>query len=199
MSDHTCLIDMDGTIADLDAAILRELAALASPGEPVFQHGDEFPAWLEARRNMVMRQPGFWENLEPLPLGFEIVKAAEDAGFGIHVLTKGPSSKPLAWSEKVQWVRTHLPQAGITVTEDKSNYFGRVLVDDWKNYGMAWLKNRKRGLLIVPAQPWNVGAETWHPNVFRYSGEHPDRLADVIQVAFDRADNQPLVLPWNVG
>ena len=199
MAKRTAAVDMDGTVVSLDAAIVRELAALASPGEPVFQHGDEYPAWLEARRNMVMRQPGFWENLEPLPLGFEIVKALEDVGFGIHVLTKGPSSKPLAWGEKLSWCRKHLPQAGVTVTENKADYYAPVLVDDWGPYFMGWLKNRKRGLAIVPAQPWNVGAETWHPNVFRYSGEHPERLREVVQVAFDRADNQPLTLPWNVG
>lgn len=199
MSDQLALVDMDGTVADLDAALRVELAALASPGESEFQHGDEYPEWLENRRWMIMTQPGFWEALNKIPLGFQIVNVLHDVGFKTHVLTKGPYGKPLAWGEKLSWCRKHLPQSAVTVTEDKSQFYGKILVDDWKPYGMSWLKNRKRGLLIVPAQPWNVGAETWHPNVFRYSGEHPDRLRAVVQVTFDRRDNQALILPWNEG
>ena len=197
MSDQLALIDMDGTVADLDAALRIELAALASPGEPEFQHGDEYPEWLENRRWMIMMQPGFWEELPEIPLGFQIVKHLEDWGFKTHVLTKGPSSKPRAWGEKLSWCRKHLPSSAVTVTEDKAQFYGRILVDDWKAYGMLWLGNRPRGLLIVPAQPWNVGAESWHPNVFRYTGTHPSRLDDVIQTVCCRESNQDLNLPWH--
>jgi len=195
MGDMIGLVDMDGTVADLDSAMQKGLAKLASPGEPTFTHGDDLPDWMEARRRLVMMQPGFWRNLHRLELGFEIVQCLEHHDFNIHVLTKGPSNKPLAWSEKVEWCREHLPQANVTITEDKSHYYGKTLVDDWLPYGLPWLKHRKRGLLIVPAQPWNVDAETLHPNIFRYDGSNKARLRAVVKAAKDRQDKEPYILP----
>src|SRR3990167_8256768 len=139
------LLDMDGTLADYDGAMKRELAKLASPDENPFEHGDNLPDWIEARRTVVSRVPGFWRNLEKLEVGFEIVHLLEAAGFSLQVLTKGPSSKSLAWAEKLEWCREHIPQAGVTITEDKSRTWGKILVDDWTPYFMKWLGNRPRG------------------------------------------------------
>lgn len=186
------LIDLDGTIADLDKAVKHELELLRSPGEPTFEHREEQPGWYLARRKLIMSMPGFWRNLERLELGFQIVEMLEAHGFTLQVLTKGPSSKPLAWGEKLEWCRTHLPQASVTVTEDKSGVWGKCLCDDWPPYFMGWLANRPRGLVIVPAQPWNVDAEILHPNIIRFDGTNVVALNKAILAAKNRKGKEAL-------
>ena len=195
-TDPLALIDMDGTLADYDASMKRELEKLRAPGEPEFPYTahEGNPPWLEARRGLIARQPGFWRNLSPIPGGFQVVEVMEDIGFQIHILTKAPSNKPAAWMEKVEWCRQYLPSAAITVTEDKTNYYGRVLFDDWPPYYMGWLRHRKRGLVIVPAQPWNEG-KTDHPNIIRWDGQNIDRIRAALVTVRDRADKEPLQLP----
>ena len=59
------------------------------------------------------------------------------------------------------------------MTQDKSFTYGRVLVDDWPDYVTSWLEHRPRGLVVMPAHPWNVDFN--HPNVIRYDGSEHNR------------------------
>jgi len=152
------LVDMDGTVADFDGAMRRELALLRAPGEPE-THDEtiyEDVPHIKVRRRLIKGRPGFWRNLEPIQRGMDLVTALQWLGFGIHALTKGPRSTPVAWKEKVEWCVEHLPDAMITLTEDKSLVYGKVLADDWPAYYRPWLAHRPRGMVIVPRQPWNV-------------------------------------------
>lgn len=180
--DDVALIDMDGTLCDYDGAMSYELEKLRSPGETYdFQHGGEWSDWYEARRAAVSRIPGFWRNLKPLPVGMEIYYMLQELQFDLNILTKGPSTKPIAWSEKLEWCREFVPEAHVTVTEDKSLVYGKLLVDDWPSYYQSWLKWRPRGYVVVPAQPWNVDAEKFAPGqIFRYDGTNPDRLFEIL-------------------
>lgn len=193
--DDLALVDMDGTVVDLDLAMKAGLESIRSPEEPVFEHGDDLPAWMDARRHLLMTQPGFWRNLPRYEPGFEIVKILEEEGFLLHILTKGPSKKLAAWTEKVEWCREHIPQAEVTVTENKSHYYGKLLVDDWAPYFMGWLRHRPRGLVIVPAQPWNVDVESKHPNIIRYTGDNRKRVREAIRTAKYRLADEPFVMP----
>lgn len=196
MADLIALMDLDGTLADYDGALQREMAKIASPGEPEFRSfmDADRPAWLEARRHLISSIPGFWRNLAPLEAGMEIKAELEACGFCINVLTKGPSTKPDAWKEKFEWCRAHIPDAGVSITEDKSLSYGRVLVDDWPPYFVGWLCFRPRGLVVVPAQPWNVDAERMAPaNIFRYDRTQPgarERLRRVVRAAAARRDGE---------
>jgi 5'-nucleotidase len=60
----------------------------------------------------------------------------------------------------------------VTITMDKGLVYGKVLVDDYPEYALRWLKWRKRGLVIMPNQPWNQGFE--HPQVHRYTGDREE-------------------------
>jgi len=177
------LIDMDGTVADFDRAMQRDLARLASPGEMVpllGPGGDMDPAWLKARKKLIKTQPGWWRNLPEHGTGMGVYAHLRDAGFTMMVLTKGPHTSTHAWTEKVEWCRHHIPDALITITEDKGLVYGKVLVDDWPNYGIRWLQWRPRGLLIVPAWSWNTldkYPEELHPNILRLTGnDWPNEL-----------------------
>ncbi len=159
------LIDMDGTLCDYFGAITRDLDALRGPGEPA--DAEDSP-WQRARENAIRRQPGWWRGLSRLQLGFDVYAELAALQFEVHVLTKGPTSTPSAWTEKLEWCQQHLPGVPVTITMDKGLVYGKVLVDDWPPYVERWLKWRPRGLVVLPAQPWNLGFS--HPNAIRYDG-----------------------------
>lgn len=186
MRDKVALFDMDSTLCDFDGAMRRDLESLAAPNE-----GKEFTdiyyekiPHIGARRDLIKRQPGWWLKLERLQHGFDLLQVCKDIGFNIHILTKGPYRTTPAWGEKAQWCREHLPGVPVTISEDKGLVYGRVLVDDWPQYFTRWLEWRPRGLVIVPAHPWN--ANVVHPNVIRYDGTNKDQVRKALQESFDR-------------
>lgn len=165
------LVDMDGTLCDYHGTLTRDLEALRSPGEPP---PDEESPWQRAREAAVRRQPGWWRNLPCLQPGFDILAELQALRFEVHVLTKGPVATPVAWGEKLEWCQQHLPGVPVTITMDKGLVYGKVLVDDYPAYALRWLTWRPRGLVVMPAQPWNAGFS--HPNAIRYTG---DNLAEI--------------------
>jgi FMN phosphatase YigB (HAD superfamily) len=170
MTELIALVDMDGTLCDYDGALRAGLLQLRSPGESEEPVGhDDGPPWLEARKNLIKRQMGWWRNLARLEDGFYLIARLKWHRFRLVVLTKGPFNTTSAWTEKVEWCREHLPGVGVTLTEDKGLVYGKVLVDDWPPYVERWLTWRPRGLVIMPDRPWNQGYT--HPNVFRFRGD----------------------------
>lgn len=191
VTDKVALIDLDGTVADYDAAMGRYMRLLQSPGETAYTDrlsnldgGGKEPSHIEARRKLVQQLPGFWRYLPRLALGFEIVDELRTLGFDLHVLTKGPKKTPSAWSEKVEWCQEHLPDVSVTVGSDKSLVYGRVLVDDWPEYFEKWLDVRPRGLVVCVAHPWN--ADCIDPRVFRYDGTNREELRRRLTAAYER-------------
>lgn len=174
-NEAVALLDMDGTVADYDGQLRADLLQMAAPGEEVPEgYLGNLPPHMEARIKVIRRQPGWWRGLPKLLVGFQIVSALRHLNFSLHVLTKGPQSATSAWTEKVEWCKEHLPDAQVTITQDKSLAYGRVLVDDWPPYVNGWLRWRPRGLVVLPAHPWN--SDFSHPNAIRYRGSEDDEL-----------------------
>jgi 5'(3')-deoxyribonucleotidase len=159
-------IDLDGTLANYNKAILEGLERLRGPDEDIFlpNFGEE-PEHIKNRLRAIRDKPGWWRELEPIPLGFKVLDILRKYGFNLNILTKGPWSNSASWTEKVDWCRKYVPDAAITITENKSNVYGKILMDDYIPYVEGWLEFRPRGLVIMPALPWNEGFE--HPNVIR--------------------------------
>jgi 5'-nucleotidase len=176
------LVDMDGTLCDYKRAIEDGITALASPGEDLEDmlkrvHDDDAPKWLKKRERIIRQQPGWWIDLEPCKLGFDVYNLLRELGFETHVLTKGPFQTVSAWSEKLQWCRKHLHQdTKVTITMDKGLVYGSVLVDDWPPYVHRWLQWRKNGLVIMPAQEWNNDIS--HRQIVRYDGTNLEEVRE---------------------
>jgi len=178
--NRIALIDLDGTLADYDKAIRRDMELIRSPHEPpisgelVSFHKTNMPPYMKARAKMIRSQPGWWLNLEPLKYGFEVVELLKSYKFTLHVLTKAPHTVDGAWTEKVQWCKRYLPDTDITISQEKGLVYGKILFDDWPPYVVDWLKYRPRGLVIMIEHPWNK--DFHHPQVIKYNGEN---LAEV--------------------
>lgn len=170
------LIDLDGTLADFDGAMQRDYQKIASPSADLEYELDpdneDRHEHIQVRKRLIKRQPNWWFELEPLTAGFQVVDMLRQLEFRLHVLTRGPKNLPSAWEQKVRWVRHYLTDASVTITLDKALVYGRVLVDDWPDYITPWLEHRPRGLVVMPAQRWNVSFPE-HSQVVRYvAGEN---------------------------
>lgn len=184
------LIDLDGTLANFDFALEREMGKLRSPYEPpmdpAVSHDDE-PDWLRARRDLIKRTPGFWRTLPKIDVGFEVLDVIRSLGFRLVVLSNGPAKIPAAWAEKVSWCREHVPDADVTVGRDKGLVYGRVLFDDWPPYIERWLRWRPRGLVIMLDHPHNQAFQG-DPRVLRYTGVEQGELRERLARAAGRCD-----------
>lgn len=192
MPSKIILFDLDGTLADYDKAMNRDLDAMASAGEERYGiHDKTAPKWFCNRTKIIRKQPGWWSNLERLQLGFEILDEAIVLGFEVHVLTKGPKKSSNAWTEKYQWCEEHLPSAvNVTVTRDKSTVYGLALVDDYPPFLEGWLEHRPRGFGIMPAHDGNANFE--HPRVVRYDGTAVamSKVRKILRSAYNREPGQ---------
>ena len=192
--ENIALFDLDGTLADYDGAMLRDLQAIAAPAEPEYSLFENHPDYIERRKNLISLQPGWWYNLEELALGFDILKACINIGFQIKILTKGPRSKPAAWKEKVEWFQEHIlplaPEADITITEDKGIVYGKALVDDFPPYMLRWMEHRPRGLGIMPRNERNNNFS--HPNVLLYDGSNLTEIRERLEAAYARLPGEDL-------
>lgn len=176
--------DLDGTLADYDAQLKKDLWAISSPNEPpIYEIYNNPPEYIHKRRHMITSQVGWWSNLPKFKLGWDIfdyITSIKAYKINIQVLTKGPASKSLAWKEKLDWCNQHLNGYidGVTITHKKSLVYARILVDDWPSYIEDWLEFRPRGLVIMPAHPHNKSFK--HPNVIRYDGTNMNEVASAI-------------------
>ncbi len=192
--ENIILFDMDGTLCDYDKAITEGYNKLKSPSDPEYKPFDNnitnIP-YLNERIRVIRNQPGWWTKLDKYQQGFDILAIAKELGFSIHILTKGPKSSTNAWAEKVEWVRTNLPdsqEVNITISDDKGLVYGKVLVDDFPEYVERWLENRPRGLVIMPLHSWNKDFK--HENVIHYDGTNNDEIKRALEIAFNRKANE---------
>lgn len=189
MENNIGLFDLDNSLADYTGGLNDALHKLMSEEEiasfkDLWEEYDEKP-FIRARIRLIKSQPGFWLNLLPILKGFAILKTAKDIGFNIHILTKGPKKLPAAWQEKVLWAQKYLGQdADIHITSDKGMVYGKFLYDDFPDYMLRWLKNRPRGLGIMPVT--NENKSFTHPNVIKWDGKNYDEIVDALKNLYNK-------------
>ena len=192
--DLVALVDMDGTLADYDGAMARDLAKLASPQEPEEEIGYDkpHPDYIWERMKAIKARGEWWENLPRFKLGFDVLNILQEFNYYISVLTQGPRENPVAWSHKVKWCFKHIPDIDITITRNKGLVYGKVLVDDYPEYIQQWLAHRPRGLVIMPTQKWNKDFS--HQNVIRYDGNNLSEVRYALSIVKDRKSGEQLNL-----
>jgi 5'-nucleotidase len=195
--NNIALFDMDGSLADYEGAIIRDLEDLRSPDEPILTADNIWTAntpYILARIKLIKSQPGWWLNLPPIEWGMDVFHLCMKMGFENHILTKGPKKHPNAWDEKVRWCQKYLGiDTDIHITSDKGLVYGKILYDDYPEYMLRWLKHRCRGLGIMPVTTSNKDFS--HPNVIRYAGiQDLEKVAEALKVARDREPGHALRL-----
>ncbi len=179
------LFDMDGVLFGYAQRLAEEINKIKHPSEPIYTYGDfggNNPDFMENRRALITKSGDFWENLDKLADGMFILNTCIEIGFTPHILTKGPYTKPEAWSHKLKCIHKNLSQVeqiGVNMVTSKGYTYGRILVDDWPEFCYDWLKNRPRGTVIMPARPWNKDVN--HPQIVRLDlGFDPDNYGKLL-------------------
>jgi len=193
--EQIALFDMDNTLCDYVGMMQKDLDALQGPDEApyIVKWDGNTPEHIKRRMDLIKSQNGWWEGLEVFYLGMSVLMWAKQIGFTTHVLTKGPYKTDSAWSEKRRWCKANLPaETMLTITEDKGLTYGKILVDDYPPYIERWLKWRPRGLVIMPAHPYNESFK--HPNVIRYDGINFNQVIKAMKTVFDRGPQEDLSL-----
>lgn len=203
--DNIMLFDLDGSLADYDKAMLGDLWSLMSPRDKQFLDDLEVTLeyayhymqldWLKERSRFISRTTGWWENLEPIALGFEVLRLAFQIGFDIHILTQASVKKSNAWKEKINWCKKHIYiEHKITITQNKGIVYGKVLFDDWPNYIMNWLEWRPRGLVIMPIHPGPAQERFAHPNVVKLDDTEDSlkKVEKAMTIAYERKSLEKL-------
>lgn len=199
-TEKIALFDLDGSLADFDRAMRRDLRLMRFPGEPEIADDTnlhdleaEF-SYIEARMNFIKSKRGWWRELPRIESGFAIVREAQSIGYHIDILTKASRKQSQAWMEKVQWCeeQPELAEADIHLTMNKGLVYGKLLFDDFPYYMTKWLRHRPRGLGIMPVTPYNVAYS--QPNVLKYDGANIEAVVTAMQIAYDREEKEPLIL-----
>lgn len=182
------LFDLDGSLANYDEGLRYWLSLMRSPNEEKI--GDnlweiEKHYYIKMRMLIIKSMPGFWLNLKKIDDGFKVFDLSKKIGFDNHILTKGPKKHPTAWQEKVQWCQKYLgEEVDIHITSDKGMVYGKFLYDDYPDYMLKWLKNRPRGLGIMPVN--NSNKDFSHPRVIKYDGNNLDEVEKALVVVYNR-------------
>lgn len=171
-NQNIALIDLDSTLVNFHDQLKKDLLALKSPEEPDIDYFNRecIPEYIENRASLIKRIPGWWRNLPKYEPGFEILNLLRELEYSLNIYSKGPTKATNAWTEKFEWVQENVPDALVTLTQDKGLTYGKVLADDWPPFIKKWLEWRPRGLVIMPDHPWNKDFN--HHQVFRYCGKH---------------------------
>ncbi len=175
------LFDLDGTLCDYDKGLADALNELRHPSEPI-HNGNlrDAPDYIEKRADLIRKSEEWWTNLKRFKLGWDVLEVAKDLEYRIMILTQGPRKNPSAWAGKKKWIDANLGEnLDVTMTRDKGLIYGTVLVDDYPGYIEKWLKWRKRGLVIMPANEGNK--DYLHQQVIRYDGSNLDKVKEAME------------------
>ena len=194
--DNIALFDMDRSLVDYDEGIINSLNMILCHDEKKITKENigqmERTRFTHERIKLIRSQPGWWFNLNPLQEGMKVLDIAREIGVQIHILTKGPKKLPTAWKEKVEWCQKHIGEnVDIHITSNKGMVYGKVLYDDYPEYMNQWIKNRPRGLGIMPSHSHNVDFQ--HPNVLKSNAENIEQVKIALSIAFERKPGEKIV------
>jgi 5'(3')-deoxyribonucleotidase len=190
MTMNIGLFDLDGSLADYEGQLCKDIRKLVSESD--LKRFEELGMWradeqepFKSLIRLIKKQPCWWRNLPVLENGMRIWTLTLQIGFCNHVLTKGPKRYPRAWKEKVEWSQEHLgDQINVHITSDKSMVYGKFLYDDYPDYMDRWLKARPRGVGIMPVNGTNLSYS--HPRCIKWDGSNYDEVKEALENCYNR-------------
>ncbi len=148
----TLYLDMDGVLADFNAAAEQYLGATAQEHQEAAQRG----RWPDDQWRKLVEVPNFYRHLPKMPLADELVDLAlkfqHNLDYDLRILTAIPKGNdmPDAFHDKIDWINQHYGQYNLRVhfgpySHDKQHHCTSsddILVDDrtsncreWRNKG----------------------------------------------------------------
>ena len=164
-SDNVVLVDMDGVLADFDAAVLAHLPAeISRVARTHFYIAEDYPDHL-ARVESITSHPAFFLELPLIDNALQGWQRLIDAGYGPRICSAPLSRNDQSVQNKLAWLRRHfVPHFGERVVSDaiidsrKYRYAALALIDDRPrvdtNNGQATWRH------IVFDRPYNTHSST---------------------------------------
>lgn len=112
MEKKIVYVDMDGVLTDFGGAV-----------EALEGAGNEGP---------LDEVEGWFLDLDPLPGAIAAFHTLAEK-YDVYILSTGPWNNPSAWSDKLLWVKKHLPELGrkrLILSHNKHLNAGDYLIDD---------------------------------------------------------------------
>lgn len=131
-------VDLDNTIVAWEAAYLRD-ALVFDPEFPADEFRSRSTYELDTAssspftRELVMRRPNFYAEMDPIPGALEALVAMVAAGHHVQLISQPDVDNPTGHSDKLSWVARHLGpewRSRLVLTHDKTLWSGDVLIDD---------------------------------------------------------------------
>jgi 5'-nucleotidase len=182
-ADNVVLVDMDGVLADFDAAVLHRLPVTAHVARAHFYIAEDYPQHA-AHVDEITHHPEFFRNLPLVDNALEGWQRLIDAGYQPRICSAPLSKNQEAAQNKLGWLRQHfVPRFGERVVREaiidkmKSRYDGLALIDDRlevdTNNGRATWRH------IVFDQPYNKHSSA----ALRIRGWDDPHLEDILEAA----------------
>ena len=161
------ICDMDEVLAELNNKVLKRWNAVSGKNFTKqdittwrMEHVlgvDNLGRSAEGLIDEWLAEPGFYEDLEPIPGAIEGFQELLDIGHDVVIATSIPEKYVNAFDSKRRWVRRHFPgysMKNFVSISRKGSLEGDILIDDGGHNIIDWAKNgRKNAFLMV--NPWN--------------------------------------------
>jgi 5'-nucleotidase len=131
---------MDGVVAHWEEGLVSALRLKHPEITPVslearkhFKASEDYPEEHRERVLNLVREPGFYRELPPIPGALEALEEMATLGLDIIFLTAPMSDHPTCSQEKVAWVERHLGRPWVNrlfIAKDKTRVRATYLVDD---------------------------------------------------------------------
>lgn len=122
-------IDMDGVIADAEAGMKVWSDKLGLSTDDLF-------------KKKFYHTPGFYLNLPPMEGAIEAFNKLSEK-YEVYILTAPSWENPSCYTDKRLWVEKYLGDVAykrLIISNDKSLFTGRALIDDRMKYGVTKFK-----------------------------------------------------------
>lgn len=173
------LLDLDGVLADFyqqlaDYYNQRYNASITVEDFNDFEFERCFPIETVERLIEIFNEPGYFINLPVIPHAKEIASQFSTLGYQVKICT-APARKLDGFlngqsaEEKFDWVAKHFPYwaNSITVTQEKEDVQGDMLIDDSPVNISKWCARNKDGIGYLIDRPWNRPFKNYPLNCIR--------------------------------